>query len=169
MMLNTLILLLGLINPFAVGIQDTYGLPMQPSVQPALWLAPVDRLESFDTLEGISLEDDLKQVLSKKGEPHDVEKDPYTGYTELHYGSLTVGIYEDLVYYVHMHPPVKQVTLNGIAVPLENAGLEKYVGEPDFLAEDGDVYIRGNAALKIFKDPGSGQIIGVDLFDEAVS
>lgn len=168
-MINTLLLLLGLTNPFAVGIQDTYGLPLQSAFQPALWLAPVERLETFDTLGGISLEDDMERVLSKKGEPDTIEKDQYTGYTELHYGRLTVGIYEDLVYYVHMDPPIKQVMLNGIAVPLEETGLAKYVGEPDFIAEDGDVYIRGFAALKVYKDPSTGQITGVDLFDDAVS
>ncbi len=180
-MMNALLLLLGILSPFVGGVPTAADLPVQPTARLALWQPtfPAEAaddngtmtrtIESFDSMGGITLYDDFKSVLLKKGEPDSIDKDPYTGYTECHYGSLTIGLYEDLVYYVHAGPSPKKISLNGMSIPLQEVWLRQYFGEPDFVAEDGDVYIRGTAALKIYKDPLSGDVTGVDLFDEAAS
>ncbi|WP_410772265.1 hypothetical protein [Fontibacillus sp. BL9] len=183
-MIHALLLLLGLLSPFAGEMPAVADLPDQHSVRLALWQNPfpadaagkngetartIESFDSFESMGNITLYDDFKSVLAKKGEPDSIKKDPYTGYTECHYGTLTVGIYEDLVYYVHTGPYPKKVTLNGISIPLQKVWLRHFFGEPDFVAEDGEVYIRGHAALKVYKDPASGKITGVDLFDDAAS
>lgn len=179
-MINVLLLLYGLLSPFAGETTVAVEPPSQPTAELALWQHPFPAqaaengretrrtMGAFDSMGGISLYDDLKSVLSKKGEPDSVEKDPYTGYIECQYGNLTVGLYEDLVYYVHTGFAPQNISVNDISIPLQEPWLSHFFGEPDFVAEDGDVYIRGSAALKIYKDP-AGKIIGVDLFDEAAS
>ncbi|WP_334078209.1 hypothetical protein [Paenibacillus sanfengchensis] len=180
-MLNTLLLLVGLLSPFAgFSASAATGPPAaQPAAQPAaelaLWQPPypataeAERLEQFDSMGGISLSDDVQLILSKKGEPDRIDQDSFTGYMELHYGNLAIGVYEDLVYYVHTGPSPKRITLNGIVIPLQKPWLERYLGKPDFVAEDGDVYIRGHAALKLYKEADTGKIIGADLFDDTAS
>lgn len=42
---------------------------------------------------------------------------------------------------------------------------QELLGTPDFVAEDGDVYLRGSAALKIYRNPQTGEWEGIDLFD----
>ncbi|MDN4068124.1 hypothetical protein QYF50_09525 [Paenibacillus vini] len=180
-MLNALLLLLGLLSPFAGGMQATADLPVPSTARLALWQpsfpaqaaddtwGKITSMDSFDSMDGITLYDDYKSVLSKKGEPDSADKDPYTGYTEFRYDGLTIGLYEGLVYYVHTGPSPEKMSLNGISIPLQEVWLRHYFGEPDFVAEDGDVYIRGNAALKVYRDPLSGEVTGVDLFDDAAS
>ncbi|MCA1294497.1 hypothetical protein LBW89_15850 [Paenibacillus sp. alder61] len=180
-MLNALLLLVGLLSPFA-GFSASSAMgppPAEPVAELALLQAPLsslargtmtaERLEHFDSMGGVSLSDDVQLILSKKGEPERIEEDDFTGFTELHYGNLAIGLYEDLVYYVHTGPSPKNITLNGKVIPLQKPWLERYLGKPDFVAEDGDVYIRGHAALKLYKDADTGKITGADLFDDTVS
>ncbi|MEF2967541.1 hypothetical protein V3851_17070 [Paenibacillus sp. M1] len=178
-MMKALLLLLGLLSPLAGEMQAAIDLPTEPAAQPALWRIPAPAqtpeeqkappLRSFDSMGDISLSDNLESVLNKKGKPDAVEKDPYTGFTECRYGKLTVGLYEGVVYYVHTGSSPDKIILNGISIPLDKFWLRHFLGEPDYVAEDGDVYMRGNAALKIYRDPLSGKITGADLFDEAAS
>lgn len=179
--MNALLLLLGLLSPFAGGMPAAADLQVPSTARLALWQPSFPAqaaddmgrealtMDSLDSMEGVTLYDDFKSVLSKKGEPDSVNKDPYTGYTEFCYDGLTIGLYEGLVYYVHIGPSPEKMSLNGISIPLQEVWLRQYFGEPDFVAEDGDVYIRGNAALKVYKDPLSGEVTGADLFDEAAS
>ncbi|MNO06347.1 hypothetical protein D3C81_2280880 [compost metagenome] len=50
-----------------------------------------------------------------------------------------------------------------------NGNVGELLGTPDYVAEDGDVYIRGSAALKIYRNANSGEWDGIDLFDANAS
>lgn len=151
--------------------------PASPAVQHALWEQPAillnedaasGQMNTFETFGGVSLSDDLQMVTDKLGEPDSTVEEPYTGFIEYRYGDTIVGTYEGMVYYISQGSRPEEIDLNGVRIPLKDFWLHYYLGDPDFLAEDGDVYIRGHYALKIFRDE-SGAITAVDLFDDSVS
>ncbi|MNJ34185.1 hypothetical protein D3C77_288850 [compost metagenome] len=113
----------------------------------------------------VTLYDDRESVVRKKGKPLSVNKNVYSGYTEYQYKDITVGLYEDMVYYVHIDASPEKIKVNGKWLVLHKQELKQAFGEPDFEAEDGDVYIRDLAAIKIYRDPATKAIVGVDLFD----
>ncbi|MDQ0091273.1 hypothetical protein J2T12_004710 [Paenibacillus anaericanus] len=180
-MLNVLFLLLGLFYPFTHTNSVAVDEIPQSTVNLAIWQSPSPTLSSeiegkgnkvmgsLESMGDISLNDDRHDVLEKKGKPYSVDTDPYTRYTEYRYDDITVGLYDDLVYYVHADGDPEKIKINGVWVSLQEKSLLQVLGEPDFLAEDGDVYTRGLAALKIYRDPSSREISGVDLFDDSVS
>lgn len=151
--------------------------PASPAVQHAMWGQPAillneaaasRKINTFETFGGVSLSDDLQMVTEKLGGPDSIIEDPYTGFIEYRYEDMIVGTYEGMVYYISQGSRPEEIDLNGVLIPLKDFWLHYYLGEPDFLAEDGDVYIRGHYALKIFRDE-SGAITAVDLFDDSVS
>ncbi|ANS75829.1 hypothetical protein AWM70_15570 [Paenibacillus yonginensis] len=189
-MLSLWILLLGLtastgqpdvsVTPAAAGLYAGFaGLGSQ---QTALWTQPsrtqaLDsysrkpeklRLESFQTLNGVSLDWSREQLLQAKGSPDKIVKDEITGYTEYRYPDVTAGLYEDAVYYVHVDAIRQGIRVNGQFISLKNNGMNPYFGEPDYRAEDGDVYIRQPNAVKIYRGE-TGLPAAVDLFNEFTS
>ncbi|GAA0137349.1 hypothetical protein YSY43_41900 [Paenibacillus sp. YSY-4.3] len=171
-MLNMMLLLLGLLTASPDHIPATVDSAPQLSVK----LAQVQQsnpkpITEFESMGEVSLYDDRESVVRKKGEPLSINKDVYSGYTEYHYKDITVGLSEDLVYYVHMHMDESTgawagvIQLNGQWLPLQKQEITQALGEPDFKAEDGDVYIRDLAAIKIYRHPTTKAIVGVDLFD----
>lgn len=119
----------------------------------------------FHSMGDVTLYDDRESVVQKKGKPLSINKNVYSGYTEYKYKDITVGLYEDLVYYVHIDASLEKIKVNGKWLALHKQELKRAFGEPDFEAEDGDVYIRDLAAIKIYRDPVTRAIVGVDLFD----
>ncbi|AWB45990.1 hypothetical protein DCC85_18650 [Paenibacillus sp. CAA11] len=172
-MINIWILLLALLSPMNVHGPQTAGqdLTVQPSARLAVaqtWRASwAEKLTSFDSLNGVSLSDTRDTLLHKRGRPAKVTQDPITGYIEYHYKDATVGLYDNWVYYVHCDPNQK-VSINGREISLEDKAIVQALGDPDDSAEDGDVYIRGLAAIKIYRN-STGEITGLDLFDTTAS
>ncbi|MNI88635.1 hypothetical protein D3C73_1459560 [compost metagenome] len=82
---------------------------------------------------------------------------------------MSAGIAAGMVSYIHVSP--EQVSAYGLKLngreidPLRDT-LKNTLGSPDFAAEDGDVYMRGHTALKVYVDRQTGQWRGIDLFDD---
>lgn len=176
-MLNALLLLLGLLSPLNGSTPTAYDKALNPDVKLAMGHAQihdssvgertaVSPVDEIDTLNDVSLADTRKDVISKKGKPVKITKDPLTGYTEYHYKDVTVGLFEDQVYYVHLGAGSKEMKVNEQWVELQPASLTRIFGPADYIAEDGVVYTRGYSAIKIYKNPRGG-IQGIDLFDSA--
>ncbi|MNC53761.1 hypothetical protein D3C75_1032000 [compost metagenome] len=47
--------------------------------------------------------------------------------------------------------------------------IQEELGDPYVIAEDGEVYLRGDQALKVYLKSGTDQIEGIDLFDATLS
>ena len=56
--------------------------------------------------------------------------------------------------------------LNQQWIDMNVESIRQVLGEPYVVAEDGEVYLRGNQAIKVYIKPGTGQIDGVDLFED---
>lgn len=174
-MLNALVLLIGLLSPLNGSAPASPDAAMGTEVRLASSSvaesastlkqdAAITRMSDFNTLNDISLSDRRKDVLGKKGKPDKITKDPLTGYTEYHYKDVTVGLYEDQVYYVHLGANVKEMKVNRQWVAIQSTSLNRVLGPADYIAEDGDVYTRGYSAIKIFRNH-EGKVQGIDLFD----
>lgn len=176
-MLNIMLLLLGLLSASASYNPATVDSVPQHSVKLALSQSfssertmpgeneAASPIGEFHSMGDVTLHDDRKSVVRKKGRPLSINKDAYSGYIEYQYEDITVGLYEDLVYYVHVDASPEKIKVNGKWLNLRKQELWQALGEPDFEAEDGDVYIRDLAAIKIYRDPETRAIAGVDLFD----
>ncbi|WKL03802.1 hypothetical protein Q0F98_10655 [Paenibacillus amylolyticus] len=78
----------------------------------------VDRSETFQhfrTLNGISLDDTMDNMLAKKGQPGHKQEDPYLGCPEYHFHDVKVGLCEDtdVIQYVHIDASENHIMLNG--------------------------------------------------------
>ncbi|MNX13271.1 hypothetical protein D3C86_430710 [compost metagenome] len=173
-MLNAILLLIGLLSPLNGPSPTAYDKVMNSTIQPdspqvvqasfAHLGTRSERVSEFDTLNDISLSDQTKDVTGKKGKPDKVTHDKLTGYTEYHYKDVTVGLFEDQVYYVHLGANAKEMKVNKQWIALQSSSLNRAFGTADYIAEDGDVYTRGYSAIKIYRD-SKGAVQGIDLFD----
>lgn len=166
-MMSIILLVIGILFPFADAehhvIADYEPLP---TFQLAMAYSSVDApIAMFDSMNEISLADNMETVIDKRGEPDQVTYDKITGYTEYAYPDITVGFYDDIVYYVQLQSTEQSMNLNGHWIQLQEDELQRSLGTVDFEADDGDVYIRGLAAVKIYRDSDTDAVIGVDLFD----
>lgn len=178
-MFQLMMMLLGLFAPFSGSPMDENVSTILPSVtvQHAIYKVPekdhydqpLTRSESFETVNDISLWDRKENLFNKKGEALQVNEIPITGCTEYVYDEMTVGICDDLVSYVHIDASFGTFRVNGIDITISEKGMTDTLGVPQFYAEDGEVYIRGEQAIKVYKDSLTGTIQGVDFFDESSS
>lgn len=116
------------------------------------------------TLNGVALNDNKFEMMSKLGVPAAIIEDPIQRLTVYDYDYMEVGLHNERLEYVHVKPSAEQFQLNGQTVPMTIRDVHSFLGQPDHAAEDGDVYVQRSQALKVFMDRDSGLITGVDLF-----
>lgn len=177
-MMKLLLVMFSVISPFSVqpaavpAAHDMQWTAMEEKVS-EVTLA-VDRSETFQhfrTLNGISLDDTMDDLLAKKGQPGHKQEDPYLGCPEYHFHDVKVGLCEDtdVIQYVHIDASENHIMLNGKRIEMNIEAIHHALGKPYYVAEDGEVFLRGDQALKVYMKSGSQQIEGIDLFDDTVS
>ncbi|MDP4098069.1 hypothetical protein OIN60_15015 [Paenibacillus sp. P96] len=171
MMIAQLLMLAGLLSPFPGTSADPAAASPQVTGNVAQAVAGVREqspaITQFTSLNGISLDDRKEDVLRKKGKPREVSEDWLLHSTEYHYADAVVGIRDGYVYYVHVDPGAMRVQVNDQWLPLDRRTLEQKLGGTQFTAEDGDVYVRGHKAIKVYTNPATGGLRAVELFDES--
>ncbi|MBY3623112.1 hypothetical protein HGO21_26765 [Acinetobacter sp. CUI P1] len=128
-------------------------------------------INRFDSLQGVALYATKEELLLTKGNPLTVTNDPLLGTEEYQYADVTVGVGEGFVQYVHVSPTQAEqfgLHVNGVEIDPLKDNVQSTLGNPYFIAEDGDVYMRGNNALKIYRNL-AGEFEGIDLFDSISS
>lgn len=129
-------------------------------------------IRHFEALSGVTLYMPLDTLLDIKGAPLDITADPWQDSLEYHYADLSVGVAGSSVIYIHVEPEQARqygLSINETLLDPVNNNLQELLGKPDFVADDGDVYLRGNAALKIYRNMQTGIWEGIDLFDANLS
>lgn len=177
--MNTLILLLGLLSPYFNAPVQQEAFPVavfsRPAVVQLAFLhapAATPYISHFDSLAGVRLFSTEQELLDQKGAPLDIVMDPWQGCLEYQYEEMSAGICDGAVLYVHVSPDQARkygLSINGVELDPAQNNLPEVLGAPDFKAEDGDVYMRGNIALKIYRDTLTGEWQGIDLFDGNLS
>ncbi|MGM1047461.1 hypothetical protein SAMN05661091_0674 [Paenibacillus uliginis N3/975] len=172
-MLNVVLLLMGMLSPFSDGAG---ALPVSAagitapvvhasmSFDSTVSVQQKEVIEGYETLNGIDLTDRTEDVVRKMGEPLEVTHDPLLGMIEYHYKDMSVGFCDGLTEYVHVKPSARSIQVNDQSILLTTGHISTSLGDPDFKAEDGDVYVQDHQVIKVFKDRSSGEITGVDLF-----
>ncbi|MCM3207592.1 hypothetical protein M3637_24455 [Paenibacillus illinoisensis] len=174
-MMKLLLVMFSLISPFSVqpaavpAAQDMQWTVVEEEV-PEITLA-ADRsgpVRHFQTLNGISLDDSKGHIISEKGQPLHKKADPYLGCPEYEFNDVKVGLCEDTgeIQYIHIDGAEERLKLNQQWIDMNVESIRQVLGEPYVVAEDGEVYLRGNQAIKVYIKPGTGQIDGVDLFED---
>ncbi|QLG38480.1 hypothetical protein MKY42_27805 [Paenibacillus sp. FSL W7-1088] len=177
-MMKLLLVMFSVISPFSVqpaavpAAHDTQWTVVEEET-PEIILA-ADRsgpVQHFRTLNDISLDDSMNDMLANKGQPVHKELDPYLGCPEYQFKDVTVGFCEDtgVVNYVHIDASEKRLKLNQEWIDMNIEAIRDVLGKPYDVAEDGEVFLRGSQALKVYMKPGSNHIEGIDLFDESAS
>lgn len=173
--MNILVLLLSLLSPYLSPSPQKDVVPAALfTVQPQVVLAFEHSLgfnpyiQSFESLAGVSLYMPEEELLRVKGTPLAVTPDPWQECLEYQYADMSAGICNGIVLYVHVTPGQAGqfgLQLNGMEIDPARNNLRELLGSPDFAAEDGDVYLRGSKALKIYRNSQTGEWEGIDLFD----
>lgn len=172
--MNMILLLMSLLSPYfsASPQKETAAAWLYPQSQVvqsfghSVNVSPY--IGSFNSLAGVSLYMPLEELLQVKGSPLAVTPDPWQGCREYHYADMSAGICEGAVLYVHVTPTEARqygLYLNDQRIEPHRNNLIEILGTPDFVAEDGDVYMRGSTALKIYRNSQTGEWDGIDLFD----
>lgn len=107
---------------------------------------------TLESVGGITLYDTRDTVTSKLGEPEAIERDElWPGLEVYRYRDLHVAFYEEQLQYVDV-PLAEELLIDGVSVPMTEEAFRDRLGEPDFMADDGVVFQRGEAVLKLFID-----------------
>ncbi|OMF85299.1 hypothetical protein [Paenibacillus sp. FSL R7-0273] len=177
--MNVIILLFSLLSSYMSPSAQREEVPAAFfSMEPQAVLAferhtvPDPYISSFDSLAGAALFTSTEELLLNKGTPLNIAPDPWQECLEYHYADMTAGICGGIVTYVHVDPAqagLYGLRLNGVSLNPAADNVRELLGNPDFIADDGDVYIRGSAALKIYRNPFTGEWDGIDLFDANAS
>lgn len=173
--MNIIILLLSLLSPYVSPSPPnemlSAAIPSTPPVMQAFEHVAdyTPYISSFDSMEGVSLYMTESELLLTKGSPLRIVADPWQGCLEYQYEDMSAGLCQGEVLYIHVTPAQAEqygLELNGMEIDPANHKLRELLGAADFAAEDGDVYLRGNAALKIYRNASTGEWDGIDLFDK---
>lgn len=131
---------------------------------------PVNQTEmqpiTLSTINDISLYDDVFSLLEKKGIPDRIASDPYLQeYTSYGYTDMTVIFNEDAIECIEINTEVAgTVYLDQLEVPVTIKDLTNVLGKPDFEAEDGLVFQRKDALLKLFINPNTKELESIAYY-----
>lgn len=109
-------------------------------------------------IEGISLNDTPAEIILKLGEPVNQYEDSFfPELTIYEYERFTIAFYDQQLQYLETVDTVDEVVIDGQSVKLTEQDFIDWLGKPDYVAEDGIVFQRGEALLKLFLDEETGQ------------
>lgn len=119
----------------------------------------------LNSLEGISLYDDTASVIAKKGYPLRFVQDPHfeEAFT-YEYPDMNIGFQDGIVTFVQIPAKVGHVQINDQRVPLTITDVKRLLGEPDYVAEDGIVFQRREALIKLFIESETQELISIDYY-----
>jgi len=120
---------------------------------------------TLSTINNISLNDDVFSLLEKKGTPNRITTDPYLKeYTSYEYSDMKVIFNEDVIECIEISNEASTLYLDGIEMPATKEAIIKALGKPDFKAEDGLVFQRKNALLKLFINPNTKELESIAYY-----
>ncbi|MHA6480684.1 hypothetical protein ACX1C1_01900 [Paenibacillus sp. strain BS8-2] len=119
----------------------------------------------LQSVEELTLYDDRAAVIGKLGEPKGVTQDEF--YSELviyEYERLHVVFFGEYIQSIDIAADVKEVLLDDRYVEATLTDLKDVLGDPDYVAEDGIVFQRDEALLKLFVDQASGELSSISYY-----
>jgi hypothetical protein len=80
---------------------------------------------------------------------------------------MNIGFSNGIVDYVEVLVNAGTAKIDGVQVPIEVDGMKKALGEPDFVAEDGFVFQRKQAIVKLFTSMETGEVTSIQFYDRS--
>ncbi|MDQ0892278.1 hypothetical protein QFZ81_007366 [Paenibacillus sp. V4I9] len=117
------------------------------------------------SLQGISLYDDTESVIAKKGYPLTFVQDPH--FVEVftyEYPDMNIGFQDGIVTFVQFPAKIGHVKINDQRIPLTITDVKRLLGEPDYVVEDGIVFQRREALIKLFIESETQELISIDFY-----
>jgi hypothetical protein len=122
----------------------------------------------FEMVNDISLQDDVNAVIAILGKPLSKQKDPFLSELEIYaYPKMNIGFSNGIVDYVEVLVTAGTAKIDGVQVPIEVEGMKKALGEPDFVAEDGIVFQRKQAFIKLFTSMETGEVTSIQFYNRS--
>ncbi|TXK74844.1 hypothetical protein [Paenibacillus sp. N3.4] len=122
-------------------------------------------ISTIYSLGGISLYDDAQTVEVKKGNPTAMVQDPqFIGAITYEYPDLNIGFDNNNVSFVQVPAEAGHIQINDQSVSLTVSEIRGLLGEPDYVAEDGLVFQRKEALIKLFLDPETQELISLNYY-----
>jgi hypothetical protein len=120
---------------------------------------------TLHSLQGISIYDDTESVIAKKGYPLTFVQDPLLVEAFMYeYPDMNIGFQDDIVTFVQIPAKVGHVQINDQRIPLTITDVKRLLGEPDYVVEDGIVFQRGEALIKLFIESETQELISIDYY-----
>ncbi|CAM4092086.1 hypothetical protein L1N85_23680 [Paenibacillus alkaliterrae] len=131
---------------------------------PAIVEASTQELQLL-TVNRISLYDDPGTVVRKLGEPELITEDaPISGFEIYQYPDMNVVFRDGIVDFVEILEGAEVLLIDDELIPATTRHITEALGEPDYETEDGIVFERNEALLKLFIEPGNGQLTSISYF-----
>lgn len=118
-----------------------------------------NELVQLQSVQELTLYDDRAAVIGKLGEPRGVTQDEF--YEELvifEYEQVRVVFFGEFIQSIDIPGDVQDIMLDDRLIPATIPDLKQALGEPDYVAEDGIVFQRGEALLKLFMNEETGEL-----------
>ena len=145
--------------PFSAITMDTYA----AEASSAEAAKPDFKLQ---TVNGISLSDTPSIVARKLGEPMRITEDPYLKELLIYqYPDMNVVFNGGIVYSVEIAGDSGTLLLGGVEIPATIEAVKGALGQPDYVTEDGIVFERNEALLKLFIDSETHKLTSIHYFD----
>ncbi|OUS74967.1 hypothetical protein B1748_19800 [Paenibacillus sp. MY03] len=117
------------------------------------------------SVQELTLYDDRAAVIGKLGEPRGVTQDEfYSDLVIMEYEDLRVVFAGEYIQAIDIPGDAKKILLDDVTVPMTVADLKAVLGEPDYIAEDGIVFQRDEALLKLFLDEETGELAYISYY-----
>lgn len=115
------------------------------------------------SLVGISLYDNTDTVVAKKGNPLSFVQDPHfvEAFT-YEYPDMNIGFQDGIVTFVQIPAKVGHVQINDQRIPLTITDVKWLLRAPDYVVEDGIVFQRREALIKLFIESETQKLISID-------
>jgi hypothetical protein len=115
---------------------------------------------TLDTINGISLYHSRSEIVELLGIPQDINKDEWVpDMEEYRYTDLLIGFIGEEVQYIGIPTGVNEFEVDGLNMERNVDSIQSALGEPDFIADDGIVFVSGEACLKVFLSTEDARVI----------
>lgn len=120
---------------------------------------------ALQTVNDVSLYDDPTSLIKKLGQPELIKADEYMSEVETYqYGSMSVIFDHEIVGSLELEDLSKPLKIDDKLIKATIADIKAALGEPDFVTEDGIVFQREEALLKLFIDADTKELISISYF-----
>lgn len=144
--------------PFSAVTKDTYA----AEASSAEAAKPDFKLQ---TVNGISLYDTPSIVARKLGKPESITADPHLKELLIYqYPKMNVVFSDGIVNSVEIAEGSETLLLDGVEIPATVEAIKGALGQPDYMTEDGIVFERNEALLKLFIDKDTKKLTAIHYF-----